>query len=79
MVVLRGGGGFGGGAQEGSGLDHGGEEEVWEATEAFSSPLHADGQSGCKCTIILSPLSLYGSHRRWLAQVVFWWLRGGGE
>ena len=45
---------------------------------SFSSSLHADGGSGCK-TIILSPLSLCGSHRRWLAQVVSWWLRGGGE
>ena len=45
---------------------------------SFSSPPHVGGQSGCK-TIILSPLSLYGSHRRWLTQVAFWWLRDGGE
>ena len=29
--------------------------------------------------IILSPLSLCGSHQRWLTQVVSWVVRGGGE
>ena len=81
VVVLRGGGGFGGssGAQEGSERVHGGVEEVWEATMVLLLPSTRRWPEWVQRTIILSPLSLYGSHWNGLVQVGSWAVHGGGE
>ena len=81
VVALRGGGGFrgGGGAQEGSERVHGGAEEVREATVGPLLLSTHRWSKGMLSMIILSPLSLCGSHRKWLLQVGSWVVHGGGE
>ena len=81
VLVQQGGGDSrgGNGAQEGSGRDRGGVEEVSEATEVLLLSSTRGWLEWVCCTMILSPLSLYGSHQRRFLQVDLWVVHGGGE